>query len=90
MDNIVINLATLVGVIIGLTQVIKMATNMPSRFAPLLDLVLGVGLSPVFISVSRDSAILGIIAGLSASGTYSGAQTVGASTQSNTPPPLVN
>lgn len=72
----ILDLATLSAVCIGLTEVIKRAFDLPDRVAPLASLIVGVASALLFLSVSRDSALLGIFAGLSASGLYSGGKTV--------------
>ena len=72
----ILDLATLSAVCIGLTEVIKRAVNLPDRVVPLVSLVVGVVGALLFLSVSRDSALLGIFAGLSASGLYSGTKAV--------------
>ncbi len=72
----ILDLATLSGVCIGLTEVIKRAVNLPDRVVPLVSLVVGVAGALLFLSVSRDSALFGIFAGLSASGLYSQGKTL--------------
>lgn len=72
----ILDLATLSAICIGLTEVIKRAVSLPDRVVPLVSLVVGVAGALLFLSVSRDSALLGIFAGLSASGLYSGGKTV--------------
>lgn len=69
-------IALFVGVCAGITELFK-NFGLPSRFAPLLSLVLGVAV--VFLSAGKISALLvvpGIIVGLTASGLYSGAKTL--------------
>lgn len=66
-------------IIVGLVQAIKGATNMPARYAPLLSVSLGMLLGMAyFLGGEVDSwltaVVLGIVAGLSASGLYSGAK----------------
>ena len=63
----------LIGIITGLTSVVK-TIGLPSRFAPLMSIAFGLGLAflnrqglPLDIIITT-----GIIAGLSASGLYSG------------------
>lgn len=62
----------LVPVVLGVTQVFK-TVGLPSRFAPLVSLVLGVlGASLLGSGFSGSDIIQGIVAGLSASGLWSG------------------
>lgn len=67
--------AALVPVIIGVVSVFKSA-GMPSRFAPLASLALGIGgvfLLPHDVALGV-TILIGIGSGLSASGLYSGAK----------------
>jgi len=67
--------AGLVPVIVGVVAVFK-ATGLPSRFAPLLSLLLGIGgvfLLPHDIATGT-TILIGIGSGLAASGLYSGAK----------------
>jgi len=67
----------LIAVVVGLTEVIKRATNLSSRFAPLVSLVLAIGLAFLGATGPISNIIFtGIIVGLSASGLYSGAKAV--------------
>lgn len=84
MNNIVLNLATLAGVSVGLSTVVSKAFNVADRYTPIMDLVEAVILSLLFVGLTRDAAILGIIAGLTASGAVSGATTFGSKNPSNT------
>ncbi len=63
-------LAILTAITIGLVQVVK-ATGLNTKWAPLVSVLIGVGGSLLFGS----TVIVGIIAGLSASGLYSGVKT---------------
>lgn len=76
MNSMILDLATLSGLCLGITQVLKMAFNVPDRMAPLVSLILGISAALLFISVTRDSALLGLFGGLSASGLYSGGKTM--------------
>lgn len=66
-----IQIATLIPIIVGLSQVIK-NMGFPSRFIPLLNLVLGIGIS--FLAFEgiqwHEKIIQGFVVGLSASGIY--------------------
>ena len=70
--DISIAFLVLVPVVLGVVQVFKIA-GMTSRWAPLVSLVLGVA-GAVFLigGLDKVSALQGIIAGLSASGLWSG------------------
>ena len=60
----------LVPVIVGLVEIVK-RLGMPSRFCPVLAVVLGIGLSFAGLHPSPLETILeGVVAGLSASGLY--------------------
>jgi hypothetical protein len=68
----------LVGVVLGLVQVVKLA-GMDSRFAPILSIVLGIAVealaSPLPFN-ARQMVLTGLAIGLSAAGLYSGTKTV--------------
>lgn len=68
--DIVLNLATLAGVTFALTEVVKRAFNVSDRFVAGTSVVIGVALALLFVSVSRQSALEGIIAALMASGLW--------------------
>lgn len=59
----------LVALIIGLVEVVKRAGLIGTQYAPLLALVIGVGLS-LTSGLTVDNAIAGIIAALISSGLY--------------------
>lgn len=63
----------LVGIIIGLVEVIKQV-GLPTKFLPLLAVALGVGASfiPSFSIYGGVDIVQGIVAGLSAVGLYAG------------------
>lgn len=67
MDNIVIDIA----IIAAVTEAIKRATKIPSRFVPLVSIAVSIGLIFLDEGVSTASALGGLIFGLSASGLYS-------------------
>lgn len=61
-----------VALIVGLVQVAK-RLGLPSRFAPLLSLLLGIALVSLGLKgISAASIFSGLIVGLSASGLWSG------------------
>lgn len=64
----------LIPVIIGIVAALKMA-GLPSRYAPILSLLLGMSLAYFLSPIPNiENVVNGIIAGLSASGLYSGAK----------------
>jgi hydrogenase/urease accessory protein HupE len=65
-------IATIVGITIGLTQALKLALPIGDRYVPLVSIVVGLGLAFLMAKdLPIDSVItLGIVAGLSASGLY--------------------
>jgi len=66
------NIAYLIPLVVGLVEVIKRATGLNSKYAPLLSLVLGLLLSGIsgFFSTIGELVLSGIIVGLSSSGLY--------------------
>lgn len=70
MDLTDLSLAT--AVTLGVTQTIKLSLNLKDQYTPLVNLVVGVGISLLFIAATRQAALTGIFAALSASGLYSG------------------
>jgi len=74
-----ISLAVITALVIGLVQVAK-TTGLPTRWCPVLALVLGVVITTVlsFFAGASDAVITGLIIGLTAVGLYSGTKaTVG-------------
>lgn len=61
-----------VPVIIGLVELIKKSTGLSERFAPVVSLMLGLLMAFVVCEVWQVIFIQGMIAGLMASGLYSG------------------
>ncbi len=75
---IAINYGVLVAVVIGLVEAAK-RIGVPEKFAPLVSLILGLGLSFLGFVANPDLAstiIGGIIIGLSAVGLYSGTKNI--------------
>jgi hypothetical protein len=69
--------ATLIAIVIGLTEVIKKASGLSSRYIPLTSLVVSLVLVFIFNNFNQHadiSAVIftGIVAGLTASGLYGG------------------
>lgn len=69
-----------VPVVLGIVQAVK-AAGLPSRFAPLASLALGIGLSFLVGAFWREAILQGVIVGLSASGLWSGAKAVSGKTE---------
>lgn len=64
----------LIPIIIGIVATLKMA-GLPSRYAPILSLLLGMSLAYFLSPIPNiENVMNGIVAGLSASGLYSGAK----------------
>lgn len=78
----ILGFAATVGLIAGVTQVIKTSTRLPDRFAGLVSLGLGVAAGIAFAAVgdvtpelsALEDVFTGVAAGLSASGAYSAAK----------------
>lgn len=70
----------IVPVIIGLVAIAK-GVDMPTKYAPILAIVLGIGLVALTGGLWQSWIIQGIIAGLAASGLWSGARAVTSSSQ---------
>lgn len=69
-----LELSIIIALTVGLTETVKRAFKVPSRFAPLVSLVFGISLAFLNnpgVSVS-DIILAGVIVGLTASGLYSG------------------
>lgn len=69
------DLGMIVALTLGLTQVTKSFIS-DTRFYPLISLVVAVGLTLLIMGVSTLAVLIGIVAGLSASGLYDHAATV--------------
>ena len=66
------SLSVIVPLIIGLTQAIKLL-GLPSKFSALVSLAFGLVAAFLFpVALLRDTILFGLIAGLSASGLWSG------------------
>ena len=80
-------IAVYIPVVIGLIAVAKQ-TGLPTRFAPLAALVLGIALTALTGTSWQADILQGIITGLSAAGLYSGSLTVFNPTVSETTAPV--
>lgn len=66
-----IDIALLIAITIGLTELIKRTSSLDNKFLPLVSLFFGLVISIVWLDGSIKDAILnGIIVGLSASGLF--------------------
>ena len=61
-----------IAIVVGITEVIKRASGLNTRYAPLLSLIVGIGIVLLGDAPLKESIITGIIVGLSASGLYGG------------------
>ena len=65
-----------VPVITGLVSVLKTSLDMPSKYAPLASLALGIAAIALIGGTWQSIVAQGVLVGLAASGLYSGAKTV--------------
>jgi len=78
MDSLVLYGVPAAGLIVALVEVIKRSTGLPSRWAPLLAVGLGIALGVLARlddpthGTWLQTILLGLLAGLGASGLYSG------------------
>jgi len=61
-----------VAMTVGLTEVVKRTNILSERYTPLVSLFIGVAVTLLLTSLDLSTIPLGIIAGLSASGLWSG------------------
>ncbi len=66
--------AALIPVCIGVVAAIR-AAGLPSGLAPLLSILIGIGLATITAGYNQNVIVYGIVIGISASGTYSAAKT---------------
>ena len=72
-----LELSVTVGIVVGLSEVVKRATPIPGKYIPVVNLVLGIALCVFTASGDlRTAAVEGIIVGLTASGLYSSGKNV--------------
>lgn len=73
----------------ALVQVLKDATKLNTRYAPLASVLIGLGIVALYVHpFTSDVAIVGLTVGLSACGLYSGVSTT-VNSSSNTPNTVV-
>jgi hypothetical protein len=63
----------IIPIILGVVEVVKRA-GLPARFAPLVSLILGLFFGIFYIDSWKEGVIFGLVAGLSATGLYSGSK----------------
>lgn len=66
-------IVAIVPIVVGLVSVVK-GIGLPSKYAPVLSIAFGIGLVALTGVAWQAFVIQGIIAGLAASGLYSGAK----------------
>ncbi|MFD4853664.1 holin [Bacillus mycoides] len=65
-----VNLAVIIGIIVGLSQIVK-TIGLQTKYVPLLNLTLGIVLGVLFLDGDiKTNVFQGIIIGLSASGLF--------------------
>lgn len=67
-------IVAIVPIVVGLVQVAK-GVGIPSKYAPVVSIVFGIGLVALTGVAWQAFVVQGIIAGLAASGLYSGGKT---------------
>ncbi len=67
-------------IIIGIVEVVKRA-GLPCKFSPLVSLALGLFFGFVFLDTFKESLIIGLMVGLSATGLYSGSKNLNEAVQ---------
>jgi len=72
MESVV--LAGLIAVVIGIVQVLK-ASGLPTQYAPLASLAIGLSFSLFFTPFSQEAVVNGLILGLASCGFWSGTRT---------------
>ena len=63
------NFAIAIAVITGLTQVVK-KLGVSTRYIPLVAVIIGIAYGLAFVSVDMQSALSGLVAGLTSVGMY--------------------
>ena len=65
----------IIPIILGVVEVVKRA-GFPVKYSPLISLVLGLIFGVIFIDTLKEGIIVGLMAGLSATGLYSGSKNI--------------
>jgi len=72
-----LTVAVFIALIIGLVELFKKSLGLPVRYAPLVSVLLGVPVGILYLDVDLKTGIVyGLIIGLSACGSYSGAKSI--------------
>ena len=73
-----LDISIITALALSITQVFKLAAQDErfNRFAPLISLLVGIGIATFFLGGNKDSLLLGIVSGLSASGLWSGGKSI--------------
>ena len=66
----------LVAVIAGLTEAIKKATNMPSKYSPIVAILCGVIIMLGWEGITPASILVGLVAGLASQGLYDNVKSI--------------
>jgi uncharacterized oligopeptide transporter (OPT) family protein len=75
--EIALTLATVIALVVGLTQVVKQTNIISDRFIPVAVMFLALVVSIiVFKGISFEVVVSGLVAGLSSMGLWSGTKTV--------------
>ena len=61
-----------IALVVGITEAIKRASGLSTRYAPLVSLIIGMGIVFLGDMPLKETIITGIVVGLSASGLYGG------------------
>lgn len=75
-DNPIITLPLLVAIIIGLSKVIQSVDIINNKFIPLISLFLGVILNLFINGFTFNSAVIGLVVGLTSVGTHSSTKNI--------------
>lgn len=70
LQQAIISASILLPILTGIIAAIRQAFNIPSRWVPLLSVILGIILSLLFMQLTVYGALIGIICGLGATGLW--------------------
>jgi len=76
MERVILDVSLLAGLVFALVEVAKRTFNISDRFTAITALGLGVLLSIAFLGLSRETALMGLIASLTASGLWGQSKTM--------------
>ncbi len=74
----------IIPIIIGVVEVLKKA-GLPVKYSPLASLIIGFFFGIFFIEATKEGIIVGLMAGLSATGLYSGSKNLFQMNKDNDP-----